>query len=212
MREDICAEAIRLTELLANHPVGNHPKTHALLALMLLNAARTPERVDEEGNLLRLCDQDRTKWSQPMIARGMFHLAQSAAGEEITVYHLQAGIAACHSAAKDYGSTDWRQILSLYDRLGELDHSPVVALNRAIVLANIHGPKAGLDAIGAIRDREVLNAYYLLHAVLGEFEARLQHTQAAAKHFQKSLELAETKSEERFLAQRLRDCEDQIRN
>ncbi|HEV7928077.1 MAG TPA: DUF6596 domain-containing protein [Verrucomicrobiae bacterium] len=212
VREDICQEAIRLTSLLVEHPAGNQPRTHALLALMLLDAARLPARVDGQGNLLLLKEQDRSFWDQAMLARGMFHLAQSAAGEEITVYHLQAGIAACHSAAKDYESTDWRQILSLYDQLVKLDRSPVVALNRAIVLANIHGPKAGLDAIGAIRDREVLNTYYLLHAVLGEFEARLQHTKAAARHFQKSLELAETRSEEQFLTKRLQACENQVRN
>ena len=100
VREDICHEAIRLTGLLAEHPAGNRPKTHALLALMLLNAARIPARVDGEGNLLRLQEQDRTRWNQPMIARGMFHLAQSAAGGEITEYHFQAGIAACHCAAQ----------------------------------------------------------------------------------------------------------------
>src|SRR5204862_587965 len=123
-----------------------------------------------EGNILRLKDQDRTTWNQAMIARGVFHLSKSAAGEELTAYHLQAGIAACHCAAKDYESTDWRQILSLYDRLMELDGSPVIALNRAIVVANIHGPSAGLDAVAAIRGRERLDSYYLLYAVLGEFE------------------------------------------
>src|SRR5438034_7019889 len=113
VREEICHEAIRLTGLLAEHPAGNQPRTHALLALMLLNAARIPTRVDDDGNLLRLQEQDRARWNQPMIARGMFHFAQSAAGEAITGYHLQAGIAACHCAAKDYAATDWRQILEL---------------------------------------------------------------------------------------------------
>src|SRR2546426_10809255 len=154
VREDICSEAIRLTGLLAEHAVGDQPKTHALLALMLLNAARIPTRVDGDGNLLRLQEQDRTRWDQPKIARGMFHFAHSAAGEEITEYHLQAGIAACHCAAKDYESTDWRQILSPYDRLIEFDHSPVVALNRAIAVATIHGPSAGLEAVAAIQDLE----------------------------------------------------------
>ena len=208
VREDICQEAVRLTGLLVEHPAGNRPKTHALLALMLLSTARIPTRVDEEGNLLRLQEQDRACWNQPMIARGMFHLAQSAAGGEISVYHLQAGIAACHCSARDYASTDWRQILSLYDRLMELDGSPVVALNRAIVIANLHGPKAGLEALAAIRDLETLNTYYLLHAVLGELESRLNHTQAAAGHFRKSLDLAGIKSERAFLAKRLQACED----
>src|SRR6185503_21351615 len=98
--------------------------------------------VDGEGNLLLLNEQDRTRWDRSMIARGMFHLAQSAAGDEISQYHLQAGIAACHGAARDYESTDWRQILGLYDQLLACDDSPVVALNRAIVIANLHGPSA----------------------------------------------------------------------
>lgn len=210
VREDVCQEAIRLTGLLVQHPTGNRPKTHALLALMLLDTARIPARVDREGNLLLLQQQDRSCWNQSMIARGMFHLAQSATGEEISVYHLHAGIAACHCSAQDYASTDWRQILSLYDRLVELDGSPVVALNRAIVLANLHGPKAGLEALAAIRDLEALNTYYLLHAVLGEFESRLNHAQTAAGHFRKSLQLAEIKTEQVFLAKKLQDCEKRV--
>ena len=210
VREDICAEAIRLTELLAKHPVGHQPRTHALLTLMLLNTARVATRVDDEGNLLRLQEQDRMRWDQPMIARGMFHLAQSAAGEEISVYHLQAGIAACHCAAKDYASTDWRQILSLYDRLTEFDDSPVVALNRAVALAEVHGPQAGIEAVNRIQNLHSLESYYLLHAVLGEFESRLNHAQAAAGHFRKSLQLAEIKSEQAFLAKRLQACEEKV--
>src|SRR5439155_14000655 len=90
IREELCHEAIRLTALLVKHVAASRPKTHALLALMLLNAARLPTRMDADGNLLRLKEQDRTQWDQPMIARGLFHFAQSAAGDEITDYHLQA--------------------------------------------------------------------------------------------------------------------------
>ena len=208
VREELCHEAIRLASLLAEHPAGNRPKTHALLALMLLNTARISTRQDGEGNLLRLNEQNRTQWDQSMIARGMFHLTRSADGDEISEYHLQAGIAACHTSARHYQSTDWRQILSLYDRLVELDGSPVVALNRAIVVANINGPKAGLEAVSAIGDLETLNSYYLLYAVLGEFEMRLNRPQAAAKQFRKSFELAETKSERAFLFKRLQLCVD----
>lgn len=207
VREDVCFEAVRLATLLAEHPAGNQPKTRALLALMLLNAARLATRVDNEGNLLRLQEQDRSRWDQPTIARGLFHLAQSAAGQEISEYHLQAGIAACHCAARDYAATDWRQILSLYDRLVEFDDSPVVALNRAVALAEVHGPQAGIAAVSAIRNLQSLDSYYLLHAVLGEFESRLNHPQAAANHFRRSLQLAEIKSEQVFLAKRLQACE-----
>jgi RNA polymerase sigma factor (sigma-70 family) len=210
VREDVCAEAIRLTDLLAEHPAGNQPKTHALLSLMLLNAARIPSRVDGEGNLLRLQEQDRSRWDQTLLARGMFHIAQSAAGSEISEYHLQAGIAAVHCAARDYAATDWRQILDLYDRLMGFDDSPVIALNRAVALAEVHGPQAGIEAVAAIRDLQSLDSYYLLHAVLGEFEARLNHHHAAATHFRKSLQLAEIKSEQVFLTKRLQACEEQI--
>ena len=206
VREELCDEAIRLAELLVEHPAGNRPKTHALLALMLLNAARNPTRLDREGNLLRLKEQDRKRWDKSMIARGMLHFAQSAAGDELSEYHLQAGIAACHCAAKDYESTDWEQIVSLYDRMIKLDQSPVVALNRAVAVANVHGPEAGLKAVRAIRNSQKLNSYYLLYAVLGEFETQLDHRQAAAENFRKSFELAETKSERAFLLKRLQAC------
>jgi RNA polymerase sigma-70 factor (ECF subfamily) len=206
VREELCDEAIRLAELLVEHPAGNRPKTHALLALMLLNAARNPTRLDREGNLLRLKEQDRKRWDKPMIARGMLHFAQSAAGDELSEYHLQAGIAAVHCTAEDYESTDWPRILSLYDRLVEIDQSPVVALNRAVAVANVHGPEAGLKAVRAIRNSQKLNSYYLLYAVLGEFETQLDHRQAAAENFRKSFELAETKSERAFLLKRLQAC------
>lgn len=211
VREEICHEAIRLTGLLAEHAAGNVPKTHALLALMLINTARLPARQDSDGNLLLLNEQDRTRWDQAMIARGMFHLAQSAAGEEITEYHLEAGIAACHSGAKNYASTDWRRILELYDQLVEFDDSPVVALNRAVALAEVHGPQAGIEAVSASRNLTSLESYYLLYAVLGEFESRLHHAHAAAAHFRKSLQLAEIKSEQVFLAKRLEACEEEAR-
>lgn len=207
VREDVYSEAIRLASLLAEHPAGNQPRTHALLALMLLNAARIPARMDGEGNLLRLQEQNRTSWDQSMIARGLYHLAHSGKGEKLTEYHLQAGISACHCMAKDYASTDWSKILSLYDRLMEFDDSPVVALNRTVALAEVQGPQAGIEAVYAIQDLQSLGSYYLLHAVLGEFESRLNRPQAAAGHFRKSLELAEIKSEQAFLSKRLEACQ-----
>ena len=208
VREELCDEAIRLTQLLAQHRAGNQPKTHALLALMLLNAARIPAREDDKGNLLRLEEQDRSLWEQGMIARGMFHLRKSTAGAEISEYHLQAGIAACHATAIDYKSTDWAKILSLYDRLIEFDDSPVVALNRAVAVANVRGPEAGLQTLRAIRDREKLDSYYLFYSVIGELEMRLSNHAAAAKQFRKAFELAETKSERAFLLKRVQACVD----
>lgn len=208
IKEELCQEAIRLATLLAEHPAGNQPRTHALIALMLLNAARLPARIDSEGNILRLKEQDRSTWNKVMIARGMKHLSMSAAGDELSAYHLQAGIAACHCAASDYESTDWPQILSLYDRLLELDDSPVIALNRAVAVANVRGPQAGVEAIEAIQNGSQLKSYYLLYAVLGEFEEQLNNFQAAIDNFRRALELTELTSEQLFLSKRLRNSEE----
>jgi RNA polymerase sigma-70 factor (ECF subfamily) len=207
IREELCREAIRLTDLLSRHPAGNRPRTHALLALMFLNSARAPARMDSAGNILRLQEQDRSRWDKSMIARGMFHLTQSASGSEISEYHLQASIAACHCAARDFKETDWPQILRLYDRLSQIDNSPVVALNRAVAVANVHGPAAGIAAVSSIRSSKELRSYYLLHAVLGDFEARLDRPQAAAAHFRKASKQTEIASEVQFLSKRLDECE-----
>jgi RNA polymerase sigma-70 factor (ECF subfamily) len=209
VREELCREAIRLTTLLAAHDVGHRPRVHALAALMLLNGARLPARMDATGNILRLDEQDRARWDKSMIARGMFHLAQSAAGDEVSEYHLQAGIAAVHCAAQDYESTDWPRILALYDRLIQIDDSPVIALNRAVALAQVQGPRAGIQAVEEIRQHQMLESYYLLYAVLAEFESQLNDYQAAAKHLRQALKFTELKSEQSLLSKRLKDCEEQ---
>jgi RNA polymerase sigma factor (sigma-70 family) len=206
VREDLCQEAVRLATLLVEHPIGDHPKTHALLALMLLNSARNKARVDDGGNLLRLQDQDRSLWDLAMVARGMAHFASSASGEELTRYHLEAGIAACHCSATDFESTNWQRILVLYDQLVLLDNSPVVALNRAVAVANVHGPAAGIAAVDSIRNRSQLDSYYLLYAVLGDFEARQGNLPSARGFFRQALELTPLESERRFLADRAQSC------
>jgi RNA polymerase sigma-70 factor (ECF subfamily) len=206
IRQDLCDEAIRLATLIAEHPVTNSPRAHALAALMLLNAARLPARVDDDGNILRLQDQDRSRWRHDLITRGMMHLGQSATGQELTEYHLQAGMAACHCTAPDYDSTDWPRILSLYDQLLQIDASPVVALNRAVALANVEGTKAAREYMTSIKDRAALDSYHLYHAVLGEFEFQLQNLDSAAKHFRRAIELTELKFEQSFLNRRLQLC------
>jgi RNA polymerase sigma-70 factor (ECF subfamily) len=199
----LCKEAIRLATLLASHPLGNQPRVHALAALMLLNAARLPARQTASGGMLRLDEQDRSLWDKGMIARGMFHLAQSAAGDQVTEYHLQAGIAALHCRAGDFASTDWEEILKLYDRLIEIDFSPVVALNRAVAVAQVRGPLEGLKAVEEIRNQQSLESYYLLHAVLAEFRSQLNDFESAANHLRKALEFTELTPERTLLTSRL---------
>ena len=207
VREELCQEAIRLGSLLASHPSGDRPRTHALLALMLLDSARIPAREDGEGNILRLMDQDRSTWDWGLIGAGMMHLGRSSEGEDLSEYHLQAGIAACHCTAPDYASTDWQRILAHYDRWAQISDSPIVALNRAVAVANVEGPKAGMEAIKAIAKPEQLETYYLFHAVIGDCEERLDRREEAAACFSKALELTGVASERSFLEERQRACE-----
>lgn len=207
IREDLCHEAIRLATLLAAHPAGDQPRVHALVALMLLNAARLATRLDVEGNILLLKEQDRSKWDHAMIARGMLHMSQSATGEELSEYHLQSAIAACHCMAPDYQSTDWQRILYFYDQWAALNDSPVVALNRAVAVANVRGAEAGIQAVESIKNRAPLNSYYLLYAVLAEFESQRKNFQAAAEHLGNALRFAELKSEQALLSKKLGECE-----
>lgn len=208
LREELCHEAVRLTSLLAAHPAGRTPRSRALLALMLLTAARFPSRVDERGDLLRLDDQDRSKWDQALIARGLVELVEAAEGSDLSEYHLQAGIAAIHCTAADYASTDWARILRHYDELNRIKPSPIVALNRAVAVAHLHGPQAGLDAIAAIPQRDRLDSHYLLHAVVGELQWRLKNDRAAAESFRRALQLASVGPEQLYLTRMLERTSD----
>src|SRR5207237_1495513 len=129
-------------------------------------------------------------WNQVLIARGMQHVSMSAAGAELSAYHLQAGISACHCAASDYESTDWRKILSLYDQLLELDDSPVIALNRAVAVANVHGPQAGIEAVERIENGSQLKWYCLLYAGWGELGNQLKNFQAVIRNLTTPLAVA----------------------
>lgn len=203
LREELCHEAIRLTSLLVEHPAGNTPRSHALLALMLLTAARFPSRLDEQGELLRLDDQDRSQWDHALITRGLFHLTQAASGETLSEYHVQAGIAACHCTAPDYESTDWQRIVRHYDDLERIKPSPIVSLNRAVAVAHLHGPQAGLDVLAAIAQRDRLESHYLLHAVMGELQWRSKDHRGAAESFRRALQLAQVGPEQLHLARML---------
>lgn len=203
VREELCLEAVRLMSLLVAHPAGRTPRSYALLALMLLTAARFPSRLDEHGELLRLDDQDRSKWDHALIDRGLHYLAAAAQGNEVSECHLQAGIAACHCSAADYASTDWTRILRHYDQLIRLKPSPMIELNRAVAVANVHGPQAGLELLEAMPQKERLESHYLFHAVTGELQWRLNQTTAAATSFRRALRLAHVGPEQLHLTRML---------
>ncbi|HEY5614887.1 MAG TPA: sigma-70 family RNA polymerase sigma factor [Bacteroidota bacterium] len=205
IRKELSDEAIHLTRVLVNHASGQTPPAFALLALMLLHAARFPARVDDRGDLLLLKNQDRSLWDKNMIVEGLAYLDRSADGDRVTEYHLQAGIAACHCLAHNYDATDWKRILLLYDMLLQVNDSPVVLLNRAVALSKVNGAEAGIAAIEDIRNRKPLDSYYLLYAALGELYFELQQYEESARHFRKALELTNVRSEQAFLNRKLED-------
>jgi RNA polymerase sigma factor (sigma-70 family) len=203
VRAELCREAMRLAALLREHPLGGTPSTCALGALMALHAARLPARLDEAGGLRPLPDQDRSRWDGRLIAAGQELLERSAAGSELTEYHLEAAIAWAHTSAASAEETDWATIVALYERLADLRPSPVVGLNRAIAIGQHQGPARGLEAIRAIPDAERLEGYPFYHAALGELELRRGRPEAARGHFQAALALGRSPMERRFYRLRL---------
>src|SRR5579859_5664716 len=150
IRRDLCDEARRLARMLATHPAGDVPAVHALLALMCFHAARFDARVALDGAIVLLEEQDRSAWNWYDVREGMAWLARSAVGDELTRYHVEAGIAWEHCRAPTFADTDWRRIAELYDTLDRIAPSPLNALNRAVAEAYLHGPQAGLDCLGAV--------------------------------------------------------------
>jgi RNA polymerase sigma factor (sigma-70 family) len=205
---ELCQEAMRLAALLLQHPLGATPATHAVSALMCLDAARLPARVDGSGNLTSLFEQDRSLWDRQLIAEGMELLDLSATGSELSEYHLEAAIASVHVMARRVEDTDWAQIVSLYDQLIAIRPSPVIALNRAIAIAQHEGAQQGLDEIRAISDIERLANYPFYYAALGEFELRKGNRKAARDHFKVAFDLARNPMERQFLNQRVHACEE----
>ncbi len=206
VREDLCYEAMRLGALLSDLPAAAVPETHALLALFCFLAARLAARVDDDGNLLLLADQDRRRWDRELIEEGLRRLDLSAQGETLTAWHLEAAIAARHAAASTFEATDWTSIRALYDVLLQLRPTPVVALNRAIAVGMAEGPEAGLRALADIEDRERLVRYPFFPAAMAEFESRAGRTERAAELLRAALLLARNHAEEDLLRRKLEAC------
>lgn len=203
VRGELCIEAIHLGTVLAEHPVTNRPEVHALLALMILQASRLPARVDSLGALVLLDEQNRELWDRAAIARGFRHLEQASAGDCLTSYHLEAGIASCHAMAPSVADTDWSRILAYYDQLLEVDHSPVVRLNRAVAVAMVHGPEAGIRELAGLDRDPRLRRYHLLPAVRARLLERAGRAAEAARGYARAAKLARTTAERDLMQRRL---------
>lgn len=203
IRTDLCREAVRLLDLLVQHPACARADAHALLALMLFNVARQDARCDDEGRLLLLAEQDRSQWDPQLIGLGMKHLLLSGGSERLTVFHFQAGIAACHVTARDHASTNWGRILELYDGLLGLNPNPVIALHRAVAVSRVHGPEVALASVEALATEPVLANYYLVAAVQGHLLESLGFKDAARQAYAQALTRTRLPAEQTFLRARL---------
>jgi RNA polymerase sigma-70 factor (ECF subfamily) len=196
VQPEFCVEAVRLARALAQHPVTAGPASDALAALLALTAARLPTRVGPDGVAQLLDDQPREQWDRGLIALGLAHLERSAGGEELTVWHLRAEIAALHATAAP-ADTDWPRIAAVYARLCDLDPSPVAALGRAVAIGRAHGAAAGLAALPAIEGSPYVEA------ARGVFLAELGRDDEARAHFVRAHDLARTTPERSLMARRL---------
>ena len=206
MRPELCEDALRLGRVLAEL-VPNEPEVHALVALMELQASRMRARVDPSGQPVLLLEQNRARWDQLLIRRGLAALARAEAlGGQPGPYALQAAIAACHARARTAEETDWARIAALYEALVEITPSPVVELNRAVAVGMAFGSAAGLEIVDALLSEPSLRNYHLLPSVRGHFLEKLGRLGEARREFERAASLTRNEQERKLLLQRAAGC------
>jgi len=203
VRQELCAEAIRLARLLQALLPEPEPELDALLALMLLHDSRRSARVQANGELVLLAEQDRTRWNRAQIEEGCALVQSVFQRGPVGAYAIEAAIAALHASAPRAEETDWRQISVLYGRLFALHRSPVVALNHAVALSMAKGPEAALPLVDALQSS--LEDYHLWHATRADLLRRIGRTAEAVSAYQRALELAQNEVERKFLNRRLEE-------
>ena len=206
IRTDLCEDAAHLCFMLCSHPDFSTPTTRALMALFLFHAARLDARIDDRGFILLMKDQDRSKWDHRLIRRAEQFLDDSAEGTTISPYHLEAGIAFNHCAAQGHDDTNWPAILVLYDKLIAIAPSPVYLLNRAIVVAEIDGPLAGIRALDEAGGDKSLKNYHLFDAALGEFHRRAGDYERARQYYEAAKEKTRSPYDRAIIDARLAGC------
>ena len=205
-RADLSEEAVRLGRLLVE--LLAEPEAMGLLALMLLHESRRAARSTRDGTIVLLADQDRSRWNRALISEGAALVERAITSRRFGPYTLQAAIAAVHAEAPAAESTDWRQIVALYDVLLRADDSPVVSLNRAVAVAMRDGPAAGLALIDELLDAGELTGYHFAHSARADLCRRLGRVDEARASYARALELARQEPERRFLERRLSELED----
>jgi RNA polymerase sigma-70 factor (ECF subfamily) len=211
MSLDLCSEALRLSRLLTGHKATATGECHALAALISFQHARAGARMGEEGALILLADQDRSLWDRELIAQGFAHLQGATRSEELTALHIEAAIASVHAAAPSFETTNWQMLAHHYRLLEELKPTPIVALNAAIVTAEVEGPAAGLKRLGKLGRARKLARYAPYHAARGDLLLRLDRKREAAEAFAKALTCPLNDAERAHLERRLAECGGEFR-
>jgi RNA polymerase sigma-70 factor (ECF subfamily) len=206
MRPALCEEALRLGRILAEL-APREPEVHGLIALMEIQASRADARVDASGQPIRLLEQDRSRWDQLLIHRGLSALARAEAlGGTLGPYALQAAVAACHARARAAQDTDWVRIVALYDALAQIAPSPVIELNRAVAISMAFGPHAALEIVDALVADTRLDSYHLLPSVRGDLLEKLGRFDEARTEFTRAAGLAQNARERTLLLGRASSC------
>jgi RNA polymerase sigma factor (sigma-70 family) len=206
MRVDLCTEALRLGRVLAGL-TPDEPEVHGLVALMEIQASRSAARTDAAGEPILLLDQNRGRWDQVLIGRGLAALARAEElSEAYGPYALQAAIAACHARARTAEETDWERIAALYEGLAALTESPIVELNRAVALSMAYGPEEGLKLADTLVDAPALKAYHLLPSVRGDLLAKLGRYSEAQEEFERAAAMTNNSREQALLRERAEAC------
>ena len=200
IRKDLCAEALRLCQLLGEHQIGDKPKTFALLALMCFHASRLDARMDDEVYIILLKEQDRKLWHKALMKKGFEYMDLASSGEMLSEYHVEAGIAAYHSSAESFEATDWESILELYNILEKINPSPVTVLNKVIVISMIKGTE---EAMKELQKIEKLDNYYLYHTTLAQFYIDLNEKDKAREHLDIAKGLTNSAAEITLINKRL---------
>jgi RNA polymerase sigma factor (sigma-70 family) len=210
MRPQLCEEALRLGRILAEL-AREEPEVHGLVALMEIQASRFPARIGSGGEPVLLLDQDRARWDQLLIRRGLAAIDRATTqarilGRTAGSYLLQASVAACHARARTPEETDWATIVGLYGKLADLTPSPIVELNRAVALAMLFGPEAGLEVVDALTAEPALKTYHLLPSVRGDLLQKLGRFGEARAEFERAAALTQNERERKLLLDRAAAC------
>lgn len=206
IRRELCDEALRLGRLLAGAPETGQPSSFALLSLLHFLAARLDTRLDAAGHLLLLEEQDRSRWDQAHIREGLRCFSLATGGDSFTRYHGEAAIQLEHCLAPSFAQTRWSEIVEFYEILERLAPSPLYTLNRAIALAQLEGPGAGLELLEANKPPAWLGGYYLWGATLGELHRQNGDFGQAERYLEQAIELAPTRAEKELFQKRLEQC------